>query len=34
MGQKRYEMTDEQWDRIKEMMPRAKTGRLPRDNRL
>lgn len=34
MGQKRYELTDEQWEQIKEMMPRAKTGRPPKDDRL
>lgn len=34
MGQKRYEITEEQWDQIKGMIPRAKTGRPPKDNRL
>ena len=25
--QRRYEKSDEQWEKIKEMFPRAKTGR-------
>jgi transposase len=31
---RRYEMTDEQWEQIKNLIPRAKTGRPPKDNRL
>lgn len=34
MGQKRYEMSDEQWEQIKDLFPKAKTGRSPKDNRL
>ena len=34
MGAKRYELSDEQWEQIKEMFPRAKTGRPPKDNRM
>ena len=26
MGAKRYELSDEQWEQIKEMLPKAKTG--------
>ena len=31
MAAKRYELTDTQWDRIKDLIPRAKTGRPPKD---
>lgn len=31
---RRYEMTDEQWEQIKDLIPKAKTGRPPKDNRL
>lgn len=31
---RRYEMTDEQWEQIKDLIPRARTGRPPKDNRL
>lgn len=34
MAAKRYEMSDEQWEKIKNLFPRAKTGRPPKDNRL
>ena len=34
MGARRYELTDAQWERIKDMIPRAKTGRPPKDDRL
>ena len=34
MSQKRYEITEEQWEQIKVMIPRAKTGRPPKDDRL
>ena len=32
--QRRYEISDEQWERIKEMFPRVKTGRPDKDSRL
>ena len=32
--QRRYEISDEQWERIKEMFPRAKTRRPGKDSRL
>ena len=32
--QRRYEISDEQWERIKEMFPRSKTGRPGKDSRL
>jgi hypothetical protein len=32
--QRRYEISDEQWERIKEMFLRAKTGRPSKDSRL
>ena len=31
---RRYEMTDEQWEQIKDLIPKARTGRPPKDNRL
>lgn len=34
MAAKRYEMSDEQWEKIKDLFSRAKTGRPPKDNRL
>ena len=34
MGAKRYELSDEQWEQIKEMFPKAKTRRPPKDNRI
>ena len=34
MAAKRYELSDEQWEQIKDMFPRVKTGRPPKDNRL
>ena len=33
MTQKCYEISDEQWDQIKDLFPIAKTGRPPKDNR-
>ena len=30
MAAKRYELTDAQWDRIKDLIPRAKIGRPPK----
>ena len=32
MTVKRYEMSDKQWEQIRDMFPRAKTGRPPKDN--
>ena len=34
MAQKRYEISYEQWNQIKDLFPVAKTGRPPMDNRL
>ena len=34
MAARRYELTDTQWDRIKNLIPRAKTGRPPKDDRM
>ncbi len=34
MAAKRYELSDEQWEMIKDMFPKAKTGRPPKDNRI
>lgn len=34
MAARRYELSDAQWERIKDMIPRAKTGRPPKDDRL
>lgn len=34
MTQKRYEISDEQWNQIKNLFPVAKTGRPPKDNRV
>lgn len=34
MGAKRYEISDEQWEQIKDMFAKATTGRPPKDNRL
>ena len=34
MSIKRYEVSDEQWNQIKDIFPRAKTGRPPKDNRI
>lgn len=34
MAAKRYEISDEQWEQIKDMFSRASTGRPPKDNRL
>ena len=34
MSIRRYEISDEQWNQIKDMFPRAKTGRPPKDNRI
>lgn len=34
MSNRRYEITDEQWEQIKDMFPKSKTGRPPKDNRV
>ena len=34
MANRRYELTDEQWERIKNLIPQSKIGRPPKDNRL
>ena len=34
MSNRRYEISDEQWEQIKDMFPKAKTGRPPKDNRV
>ena len=34
MRQKRYEMSDEQWEQIKDLFPKTKTGCPPKDKRL
>ena len=34
MAARRYELTDTQWDRIKDLIPQAKTGRPPKDDRM
>ena len=34
MSVRRYELTDSQWDRIKDQIPHAKTGRPPKDDRM
>lgn len=34
MAARRYELSDAQWEQIKDMIPRAKTGRPPKDDRL
>ena len=34
MGQKHYEMSDEQWEQIKDLFPKSQTNRPPTDNRL
>jgi Transposase and inactivated derivatives len=34
MGVRRYELTDEEWERIRVHIPTSKTGRPPKDHRL
>jgi len=34
MSIKRYEITDLQWEQIKDLFPIAETGRPPKDNRV
>ena len=33
MSQKRYELSDEQWEQIKDLFPVYRTGRPPKSNR-
>ena len=34
IGNKRYELTEEQWSRIKALLPQSKMGRLRKDDPL
>jgi len=34
MAAKCYELTDEQWEQVKDLISTAKTGRPPKDNRI
>ena len=34
MGNKRYELTEEQWNRIKDLIPHSRMGRPRKDDRL
>ena len=34
MANRRYELTDEQWERVKDMIQHSKMGRPPKDDRL
>ncbi len=34
MATRRYELSDAQWERIRDLIPRAKTGRPPKDDRM
>ena len=34
MAIRRYEVTDEQWERVKDMIEHTKMGRPPKDDRL
>ena len=34
MAAKRYELTDAQWGRIKDLIPRAKIDKPPKDDRM
>ena len=34
MANKRYEMTDEQWEQIEGLIIHAKTGRPPKNDRI
>ena len=34
MAAKRYELSDVQWEQIKDLIPRAKIGRPPKDDRM
>lgn len=34
MSNRRYEISDEQWEQIKNMFLKSKTGRPPKDNRV
>ncbi len=34
MPARRYKISDEQWEQVKDMFPRAKTGRPTAENRM
>lgn len=34
MAARRYELSDAQWEQIKDLIPKAKTGRPPKDDRM
>jgi len=34
MAVRRYELTDAQWEQIKDIIPRPKTGKPPKDDRM
>ncbi len=34
MAARRYELSDTQWEQIKDLIPKAKTGRPPKDDRM
>ena len=34
MATRRYELSDAQWERIRDLIPRAKTGSPPKDDRM
>ena len=34
VANRRYELTDEQWERVKDMIQHSKMGRPPKDDRL
>ena len=34
MAAKRYELSDTQWEQIKDLIPKAMTGRPPKDDRM
>ncbi len=34
MATRRYELSDTQWEQIKGLIPKAKTGRPPKDDRM
>ena len=34
MAGRRYELSEEQWEQIKDMIPTARTGRPPKDHRV
>ena len=34
MGNKRYELTEERWNKVKDFISRSEMGRPPKDNSL